>query len=74
MSCKIGQGDGFTFFQCSNVGEFEYLNSLNDPDEIPGEPYKRGECEHSRTFTHKGVLKCQDCPATYNEGSLQWEN
>jgi hypothetical protein len=72
MSCKTGQGDGFTFFQCDNIGEFNYLSDGIGDGKV--QPYENGECEHRRTFTHKGDLKCQDCPVIYNEGSLQWEN
>jgi len=73
MACKFVQRKGFNAFQCSRVGEFDYLSDgINDPDkDSPLEPYSRYECDHHRTDRDK--LRCLDCGAVYDENRLVWE-
>ncbi len=39
----------------------------------PKKPYEDNECRHVRRFNNHGVDTCQDCGATYNETTLEWE-
>ena len=63
MSCRIKKTKNGNAFQCSNIGEFNYMNDgIYNPD----------ECEHNNRFDNKGVFTCKDCGATYHEDNLSW--
>ncbi len=70
MSCKLVKKDGHNAFQCSNIGEFNYMDDGTGIGE--NVPYMRGECPHDNRFENDGVLICKSCGATYHEDRLSW--
>ncbi len=42
-------------------------------DDSRSHPYEDNECRHAKRFERRGVLTCQDCGATYNETTCEWE-
>lgn len=67
MACEFIRSKNFTGFKCSHVGDFSYLD-----DEKKMDPYGDYECAHERRFEYKGVLRCQDCAAYYDESTQAW--
>jgi hypothetical protein len=71
MPCKFVKEKGFTGFQCSRVGMFDYLSNGIGKERL--EPYFEDECRHDERYEYKGQLICKKCGAVYNERYLIWE-
>ena len=48
-----------------------YTQNFENPDL---QPYADGECRHEGYSTRKGVTKCLNCGAVYDEQLMEWRS